>query len=253
MRAEGIIEHELDFDNRGLDGHDKYHLLTRQSIDIPGETETINYIRVKPQSGDESYFYHSQTEKKQIVLHYTMGYLKGDIAILTTPDNHISVPFLIGRNGTIYNLFFSGYWAYHLGRGALGGNTTRSKATIGIEMSNIGPLIRHEDRLATYYSESDIYCTLEDNALYQEKSYRRFQYYATFTDAQYTSLIKLLRYLTARYNIRREILAVPQRLQAFHEIVAFNGIVSHANYRSHGKEDIGPAFDWDRIVGGMRS
>jgi N-acetylmuramoyl-L-alanine amidase len=251
MRAESIADHEADFDNRGIDSHGKYHSLSQGSIQIPGEADNMDYVRVKPMSGDESYFYKSRHEKDQIVLHYTMGYLKGDIATLTTPDYHVSVSFVIGRNGTIYNLFFSGFWAYHLGPGAVGGNQTRSKASIGIELSNIGPLRSQGERLATYYSDSDTYCMKNQNPLYLNANYRRFESYATFTDAQYNSLIKLLRYLTAQYNIRRAFLPIPERFEARSEIAEFNGIVSHVNYRRSGKEDIGPAFGWDRVIAGV--
>jgi len=248
MRANRIDAHEADFDRTGIDSNGKYHSLTRHRIEIPGTSERMDYVRVKPMSGDESHFTHAKSHKDQIVLHYTIGYLKGDIATLTTPDVDISVPFVIGRNGTIYNLFFSGYWAYHLGPGALGGNKTRSKASIGIELSNIGPLRKHGNRLSTTYAATDTYCSSTDTTLYHREPFRRFEYYATFTDAQYRSLAKLLRYLTARYNIRRRFLPTTQRFQTHRRVIGFNGIVSHVNYRSSGKEDIGPAFEWDRVI-----
>jgi len=175
--------------------------------------------------------------------------LKGDIAILTRHDYHVSVPFVIGRNGIIYNLFFSGFWAYHLGPGAIGGNRERSRTTIGIELSNIGCLKLTDEGIATYYT--DIYCDVDQAQYYQEASFRRFDYYATFTDAQYESIIILLRYLTARYNIERKFLPVEQRYQTIRDVVDFGGIVTHVNYRPSGKEDIGPAFNWDRIIAGL--
>ena len=33
----------------------------------------------------------------------------------------------------------------------------------------------------------------------------------------------------------------------------FNGLVSHVNYRATDKEDIGPAFDWNRVIEGVTS
>ena len=75
-----------------------------------------------------NHFFREAVKKDQIVLHYTIGYLPGDIATLSQSNKHLSVPFVIGRNGNIYNLFPSKYWAYHLGRGAIGGNKTRSSA-----------------------------------------------------------------------------------------------------------------------------
>jgi N-acetyl-anhydromuramyl-L-alanine amidase AmpD len=253
MRAEDIAEHESGFDNRGIDAHGKKHILTQRGIQIPGESGRMHYVKLEPSYGDDSYFFRSKPDKDQIVQHYTVGYLKGDIASLTTPDHHVSVPFVIGRNGTIYNLFHSGFWAYHLGRGAIGGNTARSRATIGIELSNIGPLIKRGDNLTTYYSDTDTYCTIDESSLYQQVNYRRFEYYATFTNAQYGSLITLLRYLTARYDIKREFLPDSKRYEAHSGVKEFGGIVSHVNYRRSGKEDLGPAFDWDRLIQGVKA
>ena len=76
MRIEEITDHELDFDNNHRDSHGKYFHYTPRSIQIPGETTLMDYIQLKPRSGDSSYYYKSMTDKKQIVLHYTLGYLK---------------------------------------------------------------------------------------------------------------------------------------------------------------------------------
>jgi N-acetylmuramoyl-L-alanine amidase len=249
MRIDNIPAHEADFDINHVDSNDKYFDYNVQSIPIPGETKNIDYVSLKPLSGDESYYFKTKPEKKQIVLHYTLGYLKGDIATLTQHDYHVSVPFVIGRNGKIYNLFFSAYWAYHLGPGASGGNETQSKATIAIEISNIGGLIKTGGEMQTYYG--DTYCDVNTNNAYIQKPFRRFEYYATFTDSQYESLILLLRYLTGTYNIKRAFLPEADRYMAKADVVDFNGIVSHVNYRKSDKEDIGPAFDWDRVIRGV--
>ena len=82
----------------------------RKTIEIPGTQHEMRYVDLKPMDGDESYFYRTKHPKEQMVLHFTAGYLKGDVAALTKANNHVSVPFLIARNGTIYNLFPSMYW-----------------------------------------------------------------------------------------------------------------------------------------------
>jgi len=249
MRVENIHAYEADFDANGIDSEGKLFTLSQESIQIPGTAREMYYVRVKPDSGDESYYYRSIIDKDQIVLHYTLGYLKGDIATLTKPGKHISVPFVIGRNGKIYNLFYSGYWAYHLGRRAVGGNKIRSKKTIGIEISNIGGLNYTNNDMETYYREK--YCNENQTNEYVHQYFKRFCYYTKFTDAQYNSLIILIRYLTARYGIDRKFLDEQDRYNTSSSVVDFRGIVSHVNYRSSGKEDIGPAFAWDRVIKGV--
>lgn len=248
MKTNRITHIEKKFDRDGCDTQGFTHVMSKHSTtvnDSLGSTE-MHFVDASLSSGDESYFYPQKTPKDQIVLHYTIGYLPGDIATLTQNNCHVSVPFIIGRNGTIYNLFSSKYWAYHLGRGAIGGNKTRSSRTIGVELSNIGPLIRHGDHLHTIYG--DEYCKLSDSDLYQQCEYRGFEYFATITDAQYQSLNTLLRYLTQRYDIPRLFLDETQRYQGCENIAQFSGIVTHANYRTTGKSDIGPAFEWNRVI-----
>ena len=249
MRIEEIPAYEADFETNHMDSNGKNFEYTIESVPVPGESLKMDYVNLKPSSGDNSYYYKSQQVKTQIVLHYTLGYLKGDIATMTQHDYHVSVPFVIGRNGKIYNLFYSGYWAYHLGPNAIGGNETQSKRTIAIEISNIGGLTQTERGMENYYK--DVYCDVSQDYAYMNQPFRRFNSFATFTDDQYSSLIILLRYLTARNNIERNFLPVVERYTTFNEIINFNGIVSHINYRKSGKEDIGPAFDWERIERGV--
>jgi N-acetylmuramoyl-L-alanine amidase len=256
MRIEKIREHEAGFERSPTDTSGKRHALIRKAIEIAGEDAEMRYVDCKPADGDESYFYRTRPAKDQIVLHFTMGYLRGDVATLTKKDYHVSVPFLVARSGTIYNLFPSMYWSYHLGKGAVGGNSERSKASIGIELSNIGPLRRDGDRLLTSYSSAekkDVYCLADQKDAYVEAPYRGWDSFATFTNAQYESLVVLLRYLTARYGIRRKFLPPSKRYATTEETAGFKGIVSHVNFRSRGKTDIGPAFEWDRVIGAVQA
>ncbi|GMR21350.1 MAG: hypothetical protein BMS9Abin36_1950 [Gammaproteobacteria bacterium] len=250
MRVEDIAAHEARFDATGVNSNGIRHNMISKSIGIPGDG-SMDYIDAGLASGDESYFYKTRFAKDQIVLHFTMGQLGGDMATLARQNDHVSVPFVIGRNGTIYNLFPSFYWSYHLGPGAVGGNKERSRKTLGIELSNIGLLKPQGDELINDYG--GVYCRISETAYYQRQSFRGYDYYATFTDAQYTALIVLLRYLTDRYNIARNFLAEPDRYTAGSAIQDSGGIVSHANYRATGKTDIGPAFDWQKVIGGVQA
>ena len=81
-----------------------------------------------------NYYYTNEVKKKAIVLHFTAGFLEGDISTLTRKDNHLSVPFVLARNGNIYQLHDPKYWSYHLGPTAIGGNETCSSQTVGIEI-----------------------------------------------------------------------------------------------------------------------
>lgn len=248
MLAKDIAAYERDFKKNGIDSEGKKHLLSSLSVPIAGENRKLTVMRCKLQSGDESFFYKETPIKDRVVLHFTSGYLKGDIATLTRRNYHVSVPFVVARDGTIYNLWSSSYWSYHLGPGAVGGNTEMSRRSVGIEISNIGPLASSGTMLRSLYGSD--YCSVSETQYYQRNAYRGYEYYATFTDAQYKSLIELLRYLTGKFNIPRQFLPVPKRFQTTQDVINFHGIVSHVNFRTD-KYDIGPAFDWDRVIRGV--
>jgi N-acetyl-anhydromuramyl-L-alanine amidase AmpD len=254
MLVDKIKERETRFDRNGRDSSGKVHTLKKSSIIIPGTNERMPFVRVSPKNGEETYYYRQAHQKQQIVLHFTMGYLHGDVATLTQPNRHVSVPFLIGRNGKIYNLFSSRFWSYHLGPGAMGGNRVQSQKTIAIEISNIGPLKQQGNNIITSYSKpgkADKYCNVSQKRYYQQQAFRKYDYYATFSNAQYKALILLLRYLTASYKIPRKLLPMSQRFETHERVANFKGIVSHVNYRKTGKVDIGPAFDWQHVIAGL--
>ena len=83
--------------------------------------------------------------------------------------------------------------------------------------------------------------------------YRGQEYFASFTESQYVSLILLLRYLTATKDIPRKFLPSEERFDTTEKVVDFQGILSHVNFRKSGKWDIGPAFDWDRVIDGVQA
>lgn len=238
---------EAQFRQTGQDGE---YTLRPLAVPVPGETLTLDGLLCLPvrRSG---YYYATTYPKQRIVLHFTVGNLPGDIGALTRQDRHVSVPFVIARDGTIYQLFASRFWSGHLGADAVGNRGTgnaQDKATIGIELSNYGPLRRQSEVLETVYEGP--YCTVAQSVAYQQLTtpFRAETYFATFTEAQYDSLVVLLRYLTAQYRIPRQFLPAPKRYQTPPDVVNFRGIVSHVNYRSGGKWDIGPAFNWARVI-----
>jgi len=258
MKASAIPAHEQSFVDAGLDSNGKQFKLTEVTVNMTGDPSgPLKLIDIIRQNNDKSFYYEEVVDKKRIVVHFTEGYLKGDIATLTKPGDKVSVPFIVARDGRIYNLWTSKYWSYHLGSGAKGGNTEMSKSSVAIELSNIGPLKKIGDNLVTEYSDTDVYCALTDTQLYTklDTPYRGYSYYATFTDAQYKSLITLLRFLTAKYNIPRKFLNEPDRYNLFATDAvakASTGILTHVNFRAPGeKVDIGPAFDWNRVIQGV--
>lgn len=244
MRAIEIPAYEADFLHTGTTNGSHGYQLKPLSVQIPNSSEYLKVMRCIPNSGDKTFYYEESLPKHRIVIHFTAGYLKGDVETLTRHDYHVSVPFLIGRDGTIYNLFSSSYWSYHLGPGAIGGNEEMSKVALGIELSNIGPLAMKNSSLYTHTGK--MYCDQSEIEYYSRQTYRGYHYYATFTKAQYKSLNQLIAYLTAKFNIPKQLLPSGQRDKIVNDIGNFYGICTHANFRDD-KFDIGPAFDWSKL------
>ncbi len=232
--------------------------LTPFDVPFSQGQEHLRGFTCRRKDGHTNYYYNEKFDKERIVLHFTAGHLKADLLTLMKKDYHVSTPFLIARNGTLLQLFSSALWSYHLGPGAQGGNKRQSQRTIGIEITNYGILEKKGDLLHTIYSQpgrSDIYCHKDDQGVYTQlrAPFRQAHYFDKFTDDQYDSVIVLLRYLTDVYGIPREFLPEDKRYHALPEIASFKGIVSHVNYRPAGKWDIGPAFDWERVIQGVQS
>ncbi|WP_149243074.1 caspase family protein [Dyadobacter sp. 32] len=236
------------------------------SLPISGENLMLNGQLFKPNR--RNYYYETEHKKERIVLHFTAGNVRSDMITLTTQDRHISVPFVIGRDGTIYQLFPSKFWSGHLGAGVgnAGTGNAQDKATIGIELSNYGFLVPKDGNLETIYSRVkdkdtgqvspvDVYCTLDNKAAYTktDSPFREQSFYPTYTAEQLDSLIILLRYLTTKYNIPRQFLPPDKRYTTIQDVLNFKGIVSHVNYRSSGKWDLGPAFDWAMVTEGVQA
>jgi len=237
----------------------KKYILSPFSIAIPGDNHKLEGVTCRPENGFTGYFYKERHNKKKVVLHFTVGHLKGDILSLTSESRgHVSTAFVVGRDGTIYQLFSSAAWSYHLGRNALGGNGNQSKISIGIEISNYGPLIKKGNNLETVYSKAnrkDVYCTMQDTEQYikLDKAFRGYKYYTAYTDEQYHNIILLLRYLTASYKIPRKFPTEAGRFETKRANSAdMAGIMSHVNFRTD-KVDIGPAFDWERVIAGVEA
>jgi N-acetyl-anhydromuramyl-L-alanine amidase AmpD len=223
------------------------------SIPVPGEPAlTLKGVLYTP--AQKNYFYSQQYAKERIVLHFTAGNTWSDMRSLTQEGRHVSVAFLVARDGTIYQLFPSGAWSGHLGKGI--GNeegNRQDKVTIGIEISNYGYLVPRDGNLETVYSTvkaPDLYCSLEQKDAYVKINtpFRDQSYYASYTLLQMESTAILLRYLTNKYNIPRQFLPEEKRFLTTNDVLQFKGIVSHINYRTSGKWDIGPAFDWNKLI-----
>lgn len=182
-----------------------------------------------------TYFYQTETEKRTICLHFTVGYIMSDIVALTNPTSHVSVSYVVDRAGRIYELFPDQYWSYHLGSGAIGGNATMSKHSIGIEISNYGPLELKSGNLIDCYGNK--YCSAEETEFYDSHEYRGKKYYATMSGEQLSAVKSLIEYLCAKHGIPMNFIDNDEPFKSDTYATNFSGIFLHSNVRKD-------KFDW---------
>lgn len=138
-------------------------------------------------------YYNSVYPKKQIVIHHTAG---GPSAIATknwwdSNPQRVATDFIIDQNGSVIRAFPKGYWAWHIG---LGRPDLDSQA-IGIEVCNYGYLTKQ----GTIFRNA--YGGVVNNVYTLSEAYRGHIYFENYTDAQFSSLDRLLRALISEYNI----------------------------------------------------
>lgn len=172
------------------------------------QTDIIQY------SFPETQFVSEEKPKSQIYLHHTAGNPDpfGVYRYWESNPERVSTCVTVGGkpkksdtfiDGQIVQGFPSKYWAFHLG---LKESTfhkhnlpykSLDRISIAVEICNWGQLTLKDGKFKTYVNkvvdESEV-CELST-------PHRGFKYYHNYTDAQITSVEKLLRYWNKRYNI----------------------------------------------------
>ncbi len=182
----------------------------------------------------------------QVVLHYDAAGTSRRCFEVLHDERGLSAHFLLDVDGVIYQTLDVAERARHAG--------PANDRSIGIEIANVGaystPEVLAQNRDAIVGGQNT------ERAIAGYVQNRRLHQYA-FTDAQYTALIRLLRALRiALPNIDARI---PRGADGAMLTVVlppdrrggFAGIVGHF-HMSDNKVDPGPAFDWERLLRGLR-
>lgn len=209
-------------------------------------------------------FTAKEVAKSAIAIHQTVGLLASDLPTLTAQKN-MTTNYLIARDGTVLEIFPPKFYAYHLGKGCVGGNGVMSQRSISIEISSYGPLNLSGDTFMTVYGspygsgndkmtdDGTVSPSGTDSTVVKlQNAYRGFKYFAAMTNAQYVSLRGLLDYLQTFFHIPNAWLEYEQRFTVFPDddfAKNFKGCFTHVNVRPEGKWDIGPAAKWELITG----
>jgi len=213
-------------------------LMTAQS-----KTLAINRtMQLKP-----SQYISEKTEKSLIVLHFTAGTTaQSAFNSWATDARRVGTPYIVDRDGTVFEVFDPRCWAYALGVKDSAATSIERRA-LQIEIANVGPLKRKGEDL--YWWPKDFgarYCGIGETGKYVHSAYRGFEYFATFTAQQELAVCALVKQLCEQFNIPK---VLPEGKLIASDLAFFSkfkGIASHQNFRSD-KFDVGPAFFWDEL------
>lgn len=141
-------------------------------------------------------YYQGINEKKYIVLHHTAGgSAESSINHWASNADHIATPYVIDRDGTIYEAFDPRFWAYHLG---VKGNSKLERESIGIEICSYGMLTEKNGKLITYTGKE----IPPDKSVKLDPAFRGGVFWEAYTKEQIAALSKLLPYLIDKFKIK---------------------------------------------------
>tara|TARA_R110001606_G_scaffold5101_2_gene23951 strand:+ start:2635 stop:3363 length:729 start_codon:yes stop_codon:yes gene_type:complete len=176
-------------------------------------------------------------EKRGIFIHHTAGTTaEGAMSWWDQTPDRVGTPYVIDRDGTIYECFDPSYWAYHLG--IRGDDNRLEKETVNIELVSAGWL-----KNGYFYP---LYPNLTSGKKIPEEEivrteFRGYNEWHKYTDAQIKSLCKLI----AKISVDFPTIELPDYLYDLYKFdqtiidEAEGGIWSHANVRED-KTDLFP-------------
>ena len=161
-------------------------------------------------------YHKSASDKTQVVIHHTVGSSAQSAVSWWQMRNNkagtVSTPYVIERNGVVYELFDPHYWSNHIGKKGL------DECSIGIELVCAGGI--KQGHIAMY-----------DTVEYA-KSFRGFKRFEAYTAAQIESLRLLLLHLCSRFDIPVDTVGIAQGYNVDDRaLLGIPGIYSHAAYR----------------------
>lgn len=192
-------------------------------------------------------YYQQQHKKKFIFLHHTAGWnMESAIATWNAKLDHIATPFIIERDGKVYQTFDPKKWSYALG---LKGGTNIEKASIGIELISLGALKQEGGNFFFYSSPTAKRKEIPPSEVVSlPRPWKGHNYFQKYTPEQIASLEELLLELMQEFGIR-----VQSNISQFWEYQdkwasSLNpGIWSHTSVRTD-KLDIFPQQDLIEMI-----
>ena len=205
----------------------------------------------------------------QFVIHFDVCGTSRTCFNVLQDERDLSVHFMLDLDGTIYQTLDLKERAWHA--------TTSNDRSIGVEIANIGayPASATNDFGQWYHTGTDGQTTITIPERFGDGGLRTKNFVGhparplpvrgtiqsddlvqyDFTPEQYAALTRLTAALCkvfpklkCRYPVDAEGKLIPHKLPA-DELKNYQGVLGHYHIQTN-KNDPGPAFDWERVIGG---
>lgn len=193
---------------------------------------------------DDQYIKKEADYKDLLFLHHTVGGSAGSTYRWWLMDPaRVGTPYIVGRDGTIYEVFDPKYWCYHLKVG----DPEMDARSIGIELASEGALTRVNEWLYAFDGQKKLYHVVDDKGKFYDhgEPWRGYQYFDAYDDPQVEATIKLCDYLIEKFEIPR-LMPIDHLTEARSKYWNFKGILGHHHVRSD-KTDMHPGFPYDHF------
>ena len=193
-----------------------------------------------------------EPQKKDLIVLCATGSVTAESAVTAwrRKSNLHAVPYVVDPDGTVFETFDPRGWAFHLKMPAQMNPAARNdRRSIAISLVNPGGLKQRADGKLAWWLDgfTKVWCDPDDSSRCMKATFRGFNYFAKYTDAQFKALQSLVPWLCREHGIPWQLPAPSERLAADpRRFARFRGILAHHHFRPE-HADIGPAFDWDRI------
>jgi hypothetical protein len=194
-------------------------------------------------------FFPRREPKSGICLHHTVGgTASSSVNHWRTDEVHVGTAYMIGRDGTIFEIFDPEAWAWQFGlRGWGNDRVAFEKRFIGIEIASEGGLTEHE---GTFYCFDRVHSRTrfsQDNVFDCGQDFRGYRYFARYKTAQIDAAIALVNHLCDTFDIPRR---VPDDYLAYYgtQLRDFEGIIGHIHVRDDKSDPLPDRRFWERIT-----
>ena len=199
-------------------------------------------------------FFDTHESKSGICVHHTVGGSARSTFNWWMQDRtsrgsqlKVGTAYIIGRDGTVYEVFPPDAWAYQFGlKWSTAKKLKFEKRYIGIELASEGALIEDSGKLYCFDRVSPRTEKARDTVFDFGSDWRGYRYFDRYEGAQLDSLMELIDKLCGDFNIPRD---VPDDPISFYgdELSGFRGIIGHSMVRTDKSDPLPDRSLWDRI------